>query len=208
MEARLRFSWVVVDARDGSPQRTFFCHASTPSLNYHTTIHQVEITFGPLRDQWLDFEVDSASNAGVLREHVAARLTESDGAYGDCDYDTLTGSGLINYTSGRRLHWSGISSISEDQAVSMSFARSEGDPESGTGPSGVLFRITARTGRKIQHLSALPAEAEVLINYFCQTSRRSSLGNCTAWGNNTPPYLLSPPITHPKQHGQALQRDN
>ena len=45
----------------------------------------------------------------------------------------------------------------------MSFARSEGDPESGTGPSGVLFRITARTGRKIQHLSALPAEAEVLL---------------------------------------------
>ena len=90
----------------------------------------------------------------------------------------------------------------------MSFARSEGDPESGTGPSGVLFRITARTGRKIQHLSALPAEAEVLINYFCQTSRRSSLGNCTAWGNNTPPYSLSPPITHPKQRGQALQRDN
>ncbi|CAK0898814.1 unnamed protein product, partial [Prorocentrum cordatum] len=34
-----------------------------------------------------------------------------------------------NYTSGRRVHWSGISSISEDEQVSTTFAQAEGAVE-------------------------------------------------------------------------------
>jgi len=61
-----------------------------------------------------------------------------------------------HYTSGKRVHWSGISSVTANEDVSKCFAVSEG-------AGGVVFRITARSGRKIEHLSAIPTEAEILL---------------------------------------------
>jgi len=68
-----------------------------------------------------------------------------------------------NYYSGKRIHWSGISSISDSEKVSMQFALEEGPANGGDGPGGVVFNITARSGRIIRHLSAIPSESEVLL---------------------------------------------
>ena len=68
-----------------------------------------------------------------------------------------------HYVLGRRVHWSGISSISEVESVSAGFAGEEGPIKGAGGPGGIVFHITARSGRKIQHLSAIPSESEVLL---------------------------------------------
>merc|ERR1712048_1250312 len=87
-----------------------------------------------------------------------------------------------NYISGKRIHWSGITSISEDKRVSTQFALSEGPAKGEDGPGGVLFQITARTGRKIQHLSAVPGESEVLLlPNFCGMVTRGVYRKGKTW---------------------------
>merc|ERR1712187_856429 len=61
-----------------------------------------------------------------------------------------------HYTTGRTIHWSGLSSVSRDERVSNGFAKEDG-------PGGVVFHITVKTGRSISHLSAFPNEDEVLL---------------------------------------------
>ena len=43
-----------------------------------------------------------------------------------------------NYTSGKRIHWSGISSISDAEPISIEFALSEGAAKGDDGPGGVV----------------------------------------------------------------------
>ena len=61
-----------------------------------------------------------------------------------------------NYKSGRRVHWSGLTSVSTDQRKAEEFASLEG-------PGGVVFHVRARSGRAIFQFSAIPGEKEVLL---------------------------------------------
>ena len=60
------------------------------------------------------------------------------------------------YKQGRSVHWSSFTSCSTDPQVAVHFA---GGKKNG----GVLFRLEVRTGRNIQALSAVPQEAEILL---------------------------------------------
>jgi hypothetical protein len=57
------------------------------------------------------------------------------------------------YPSGRTVHWSGLTSVSEVVAVAHQFAPL----------GGVVFEVWARTGRSIKNTSAFPHEKEVLL---------------------------------------------
>eukprot|EP00971_Amphidinium_carterae_P261691 5191511-Amphidinium_carterae.1 len=58
--------------------------------------------------------------------------------------------------TGKKIHWSGITSTSVDYCIAESFAGREG-------PGGVIFKIRAQSARAIHMYSAKPDEAEVLL---------------------------------------------
>ncbi len=81
-----------------------------------------------------------------------------------------------NYTLGRKLHWSGISSATTQRAVAEHFADGRaGGAAAGVG-GGILLRVRlARQGslaRDVRLLSALPGEAEALLlpNFACRVT--------------------------------------
>eukprot|EP00931_Biecheleriopsis_adriatica_P011707 TRINITY_DN11278_c0_g1_i12.p2 TRINITY_DN11278_c0_g1~~TRINITY_DN11278_c0_g1_i12.p2 ORF type:complete len:207 (+),score=30.94 TRINITY_DN11278_c0_g1_i12:816-1436(+) len=58
-----------------------------------------------------------------------------------------------HYAPGRMVHWSGITSISEEADVAKKFAK----------PGGILVWITARSAKSIAFLSAYPDEKEAVL---------------------------------------------
>lgn len=58
-----------------------------------------------------------------------------------------------NYILGRRIVWSGITSLSEKQSVAKRFAQK----------GGVVMHVTCSTARSIRAFSAFPQEAEVVL---------------------------------------------
>ena len=64
-----------------------------------------------------------------------------------------------NYTSGKRIHWSGISSISDAEPISIEFALSEGAAKGDDGPGGVVSwrcrRLTlSNAGLRARHVGS------------------------------------------------------
>ena len=58
-----------------------------------------------------------------------------------------------NYTLGKAIHWSAMSSATPDASMAKEFA----------GPGGILLRITAQHGKDIRQFSAIPHENEVML---------------------------------------------
>lgn len=81
-----------------------------------------------------------------------------------------------NYTLGRKLHWSGISSATTQRAVAEHFANGRAGSAAGAAGRGILLRVRlARQGslaRDVRLLSALPGEAEALLlpNFACRVT--------------------------------------
>ena len=58
-----------------------------------------------------------------------------------------------NYTLGKSIHWSAMSSATPDAGVAKAFA----------GVGGIILRITVQNGKDIRQFSAIPDENEVML---------------------------------------------